>query len=204
MTDLEPTDAPTAASRSVRLSTVFLVVTVLALVAAVIVAVVQIGRADDADAALDARRDVTTAASTFGEVYLSYDFEDPDRSGDRVLELVSPAFAEDFESTRAPGIEKLFSNLGTTTAATTKEVFVGDLTDDTARALVVVDVVANSDASGNQELTDLTFVLELVRVDGRWLVDNVVPAPQPDITGDDLEPPASSTTSTTTTTTAAP
>lgn len=195
MTDLDMPDAGREATgRTVSVRTLAAVLGGLVLVAAVVVAVLQTGRASDLEDDLDARSEVATVASTFGEVYLSYDFDDPEGSGDRVLELVSPDFAEDFETTRAPGIEELFANLGTTTDATTTEVFVGDLTDDSARALVVVDVVATSDASGTQQLTDLTFVLELVRVDGRWLIDNVVPAPQPDLTGDGIEPPDTSTT----------
>ena len=194
-----PADVPGTGGRTVSVRTLALGLGALVVIAAIAVAVVQMGRARDLEDDLDARAEVAAAASAFGEVYLSYDFDDPERSGDRVLELVSPGFAEDFETTRAPGIEELFSNLGTTTDATTTEVFVGDVTGDTARALVVVDVVATSDASGTQELTDLTFVLELVRVDGHWLVDNVVPAPQPDLTGDGIEPPSA-----TTTTTAAP
>ena len=169
---------------------------VLLVAGAIAVALLQVGRVRDLEDDLDARDEVSAAAATFGEVYLSYDFDDPDRSGDRVLELITPTFAEDFESTRAPAIEQLFSNLGTTTAAETQQVFVGPISDQEASALVVVDVVANSDASGTQQLTNLTFLLELVNVDGRWLVDNVLPAPQPDITGDNVEP--------TTTTTAAP
>lgn len=179
-------------------ATVLLGAMTLALAVAIGVALAQMGRAADAEDDLAARDEVAAAASVFGEVYLSYDFDDPDRSGDRVLDLVSPAFAEEFESTRAPGIEELFSNLGTTTDATTTQVYVGDVGDDTASALVVVDVVARSDASGTQELTDLTFVLELIRERGRWLVDNVVPAPQPDLTGDGVEDPPASTTTTTT------
>ncbi len=167
---------------------------VLLVAGAIAVAVLQVGRVRDLEDDLDARDAVTAAAATFGEVYLSYDFDDPDRSGGRVLELVSPAFAEDFESTRAPGIEELFSNLGTTTVARTKDVYVGEVTDEVASALVVVDVVANSDASGTQELTNLTFLLELVQVDGRWLVDNVLPAPQPDLTGDTVEESTTTTT----------
>jgi hypothetical protein len=201
MADLDPDDdaptpvvAPDRSGRSVSARSLVTGVGVVALGAAIAFAVVQLGRVRDLEEELDARAEVATAASTFGEVYLSYDFDDPESSGDRVLDLVSPEFAEDFESTRAPGIEELFANLGTTTDATTKEVFVGDITDASARALVVVDVVANSDASGTQELTDLTFVLELVLVDGQWLVDNVVPAPQPDITGDGIESPTTTTT----------
>jgi hypothetical protein len=178
---------------------------VLAVVAAVVLAAVQRGRAEDLDGELSRRDDVARAASTFGEVYLTYDFDDPDRSGDRVLELVSPDFANEFTDTRAPGIEELFANLKTTTEATTTEVFVGDVSDDAARALVVVDVVAESSASGRQELSDLSFVLDLVRVDGAWLVDDVTPAPQPDLSGDGVEQPgATTTTAPAPTTTAAP
>lgn len=173
-----------------------IVIGVLLVVGAIAVALLQVGRVRDLEDDLDARDEVSAASATFGEVYLSYDFDDPDRSGERVLDLITPAFAEDFESTRAPAIEELFSNLGTTTVAETQDVFVGAVTDDTASALVVVDVVATSDASGTQELTNLTFLLELVRVGGRWLVDDVLPAPQPDISGDNVE--ASTTTTTTT------
>jgi Mce-associated membrane protein len=197
-TDPTPDAATSSSGRSVSLHTVVVVALVLGLLATVGVTWAQVGRAQDAEDDLAARDEVAAAASVFGEVYLSYDFDDPDRSGDRVLELVSPAFAEDFERTRAPGIEELFSNLGTTTSASTTQVFVGDVGDDAATALVVVDVVARSEASGTQELTDLTFVLELVRDGDRWLVDDVVPAPQPDLAGDGVEdPPASSTTTTT-------
>jgi Mce-associated membrane protein len=191
------TDADAPAARSVSVRTLALGIGVLLVAGAIAVAVLQVGRVRDLEDDLDARDAVSAAASAFGEVYLSYDFDDPDRSGDRVLELITPTFAEDFESTRAPAIEELFSNLGTTTAAETRSVFIGKITDDVAEALVVVDVTATSDASGTQQLSNLTFLLDLVQVDGRWLVDDVLPAPQPDITGDNVEAP-------TTTTTAAP
>lgn len=192
-----PASEPTSNSRSVSLSTVVIIVVLLGWAATVVVAIGQMRRADDVDAAFDAYEDVIEAASTFGEVYLSYDFEDPERSGDRVLDLITPTFAEDFESTRAPAIEQLFSNLGTATTAVTKSVFVREFDEDTAQALVVVDVTATSDASGTQQLTDLAFVLDLVDVDGQWLIDAVNPAPQPDITGDGVELPTTTTTPTT-------
>lgn len=178
---------------------------VLALGAAVAVAIAQQQRAGDLEQEADDRAAVSLAAASFGEVYLTYDFDDPDRSGDRVLDLVTPEFAEDFSSTRAPGIEELFANLETTTEATTTEVFLGDVSGDAARVLVVVDVVAESAASGTQTLSDLTFVLDLLRIDGAWLVDEVAPAPQPDLVGDGVEPaPTTTTVPTSSTTTAAP
>ena len=157
---------------------------VVGLLVAALVAVGKSGDVSRLEDEQDARRQVAASAATFGEVYLTYDFDDVDASSGRVVELVTPEFAEDFADTRAPGIEELFANLETSTRATTTEVFVGDVTDDTARALVVVDVDASSAASGTQRLTDLTFVLDLERIDGAWLVANVAPAPQPDIDGD--------------------
>jgi Mce-associated membrane protein len=186
------TDA--APSRSVSVRSLAILIGVLIVAGAIAVALLQVGRVRDLEDELGERDEVSTAAAMFGEVYLSYDFDDPDRSGERVLDLITPTFAEDFESTRAPAIEELFSNLGTTTVAETQEVFVGAVTEELASVLVVVDVTANSAASGTQELSNLTFLLELVNVDGQWLVNNVLPAPQPDITGDNVE--ASTTTTT--------
>ena len=191
-----PAPPPDPPARAISLRSLLAGLVLLALVAAVAVAIAQQGRVGDLEDDLDARTEVATAASRFGEVYLTYDAADIGESGDRVLELVSPEFAEDFTENRAPGIEELLANLGTSTTATVSEVYVGDLTADAARVLVVVDVEAQSEASGTQVLSDLSFVLELVNVDGEWLVDEVLPAPQPDISGDGLDP--------STTTTAAP
>ncbi len=200
----DPSDAdssPPVRERARRGPLVLIGLLLAGLVAAGAVAVAKDSDVSRLEDNRDARRDVATAASTFGEVYLTYDFDDVEASSDRVIDLVTSDFAEDFADTRAPGIEELFANLETSTEATTTEVFVGDVTDDTARALVVVDVDASSSASGTQTLTNLTFVLDLERVDGTWLVDNVAPAPQPDIEGD---APAGSVTTTSTTSTTVP
>jgi Mce-associated membrane protein len=184
-------DAPAVVTRSRRGPWLVAAVLLAAVVAVGAMAVAKTSDVTRLEDERDARREVAAAAATFGEVYLTYDFDDVEASSNRVVELVTPEFAEDFADTRAPGIEELFANLETSTEATTTEVFVGDVTDDAARALVVVDVDASSTASGTQTLTDLTFVLDLERIDGDWLVANVAPAPQPDIEGDT---PASTTT----------
>ena len=168
-------------------ATLAFVVATLALAAgaalAVVVAVQQAGRADDLAAERDERREVATVAAAFGQAYLSYDFRDVAGSGDRVLELVTDAFAADFEQTRVPGIEAVFAEIETTTEATTKEVFVSDIGSGTARALVVVDVEAASTSAGSQSLRNLSFVVEMVREDGVWKVDSVEPPPAPDVSG---------------------
>ena len=173
----------------------------LAVVVAVLAGALALGRGGDVDdltSAADARKEVARVAAAFGEAYLSYDFDDVDGGGKVVTALTTAEFAKAFEDTRAPGIEELFSNLKTSTKASTQEVFVGEVNDATARALVVVDVEASSTSSGDQLLSNLSFVLDLVHVDGEWKVDKVAPAPQPDIAD------VGGTAPTTTTTTTAP
>ena len=192
----EPAPAVREPARGIRLARALSGLALVALVALVVFTLSQRQRAEDLAADRDDRAEVATVAATFGEVYLTYDFADPDSNGAGIVELATPDFAEDFSSTRAPGIEELFANLETTTRASTTEVFVGDVSGDTARAFVVVDVEATSAASGTQELTNLTFVLDLLRIDGTWLVDAVNPAPQPDLAGDGAEDPAATTSTT--------
>src|SRR5690606_12612813 len=118
-----------------------------------------------------AARQARSAAGAFGEAYLTYDAADVEGSGRRVLALTTDRFARDFEATQVPGLQELFANVQTTTEATVTEVFLGDVDDRAARAVVVVDVTATSTATGTQVLTGLSFVVDLVDEDGRWLVD---------------------------------
>lgn len=161
-------------------------------VAAGVVALGASGDADDLRSERADRREVARVAAAFGEAYLSYDFDDVEASSAAVTALATEAFAESFAETSAPGIEELFATLQTSTVATTDEVFVGDVGEGRARALVVVDVAASSTAS-EQQLSDLSFVLDLVEVAGEWRVDAVAPAPQADI-GDPAGPGATTPT----------
>jgi hypothetical protein len=205
VTDVEPATEPAAAvspppAPGSRWPRVVALVALLAVaVAAGAMAVARSGEAGDLRDERDDRREVARVAAAFGAAYLSYDFDDVEASSAAVTELATEAFAESFADTSAPGIEELFATLQTSTVATTDEVFVGDVGDGRARALVVVDVAASSTAS-SQELSDLSFVLDLVEVDGEWRVDAVAPAPQADI-GD---PAGSEPTSPTTAPTTAP
>lgn len=131
----------------------------------------------------DEREEVRRLAGRFGEAYLSYDFQDVDASAARVLELVTEAFAADFEATRAPGIEAVFADIQTTTVARTTDVYVGDVGESSAQAYVVVDVEADNAASGPQTLRGLAFLVSIRREDGAWKVDGVAPPPAPAVDG---------------------
>lgn len=169
------------------------VLAVLAL-GAVVAAVLQAGDASDLRDERSDRREVQRVASAFGVAYLSYDFDDVDASSEAVRALATDAFAAGFEETSAPGIQELFASNQTRTTATVEEVFVGDVSDGRARALVIADVEASSSASGKQRLSGLAFVLDLVVEGGEWRVSAVVPAPRPEITGPGGEPTSTTTT----------
>ena len=181
MTDVEPTAEPPDPPRARRASHWgLLVLLALLALAAGAAALSKAGEADDLRDERADRREVARVAAAFGAAYLTYDFDDVEASSAAVTDLATEAFAESFAETSAPGIEELFATLQTSTVATTDEVFVGDVGDGRARALVVVDVAASSTAS-EQQLSDLSFVLDLVELDGEWRVDAVAPAPQADI-----------------------
>ncbi|MDE0805145.1 MAG: hypothetical protein OSA99_17705 [Acidimicrobiales bacterium] len=184
-----------------RLMLLLIPLVALAAVAATLAALGW-NEASDANAELEDAARARRVATEFGEAYLSFDTDDVDGATDRLLSLASEDFAAEFESTRAPSIEELFSAGDTVTTASVQDVFAGELDGDRTRALVVVDIDA-SGPEGDQRLVGLSFVLEMVREDSAWLVDAVGPAPFPEVVGgpeDAVSPePDQSTTSSTTT-----
>lgn len=187
----------------------------LVALAAASVALAALGwsEASDANTELEDATDARRVAAEFGEAYLSFDTDDVDGATDRLLTLATETFADEFESTRAPSIEELFAAGDTVTRASVQDVFAGEVDGDRTRALVVVDIDA-SGPEGKQRLVGLSFVLEMVREDSRWLVDAVGPAPFPEVVGgpdgeapaspDPSNPTPSTTTTPTSTTTSAP
>lgn len=159
----------------------FILVPLVAL-AAVSVALAALGwsEASDANAELEDAAEARRVAAEFGEAYLSFDTDDVGGVTDRLLSLATEAFADEFQSTRAPSIEELFAAGDTVTRASVQDVFAGELDGDRTRALVVVDIDA-SGPEGEQRLVGLSFVLEMVREDSTWLVDAVGPAPFPEV-----------------------
>lgn len=192
--------------RRPRLALILVPLVALAAVSAALAAVGW-SEASDANAELDDAAGARRVAAEFGEAYLSFDTDDVEGATDRLLTLATETFADEFESTRAPSIEELFAAGDTVTRASVQDVFASEVEGDRTRALVVVDIDA-SGPEGQQRLVGLSFVLEMVREDSRWLVDSVGPAPFPEVVGgpegdvpasDDPSNPTPSTTTTPTT-----
>jgi hypothetical protein len=151
---------------------------------AILASGLALAQAQDASDLRDQRDDqraITEIAGRFGAAYLSFDYAHAEASGKAVTALATKALAESYVGQSAPGIQQLFSSGQTTTKATTTAVYLGEVEGSHARALVVVDVTANSPTDGKQQLDDVSFVLDLQRTGDGWRVAKVARAPQPEL-----------------------
>jgi hypothetical protein len=167
----EPSTEPGPVGGGERRSPAFILVTTLAVALAVGVAVLLLLLAgDDEDA--DRSAAVREAAGTFGEALMTYDYHDPDAHRDEVLELSTGAFSEEYGDTFDAGLAKVITEVEAESEGFAKDIYVSELGDADAQAIVVVDVEVDG-VAGPRTLRDLYIKLTLVEVDGEWKVDQV-------------------------------
>ena len=167
MTDVETETAPPARRR-------FPLAAVLAglfALAAVLLAFVATSLQGELDEERGERQDVAAVAGSFSEAILTYDADDIEATKERVLELSTGDFADEFEASFG-GLAELVETASSSAQATVKDVFVGDVGDGEATAITVVDLAADG-PSGPRTVADTYLRLSLVRVDGEWRVDGV-------------------------------
>ena len=188
---------------------------VLALVAlGAVVAAVSLwtSRADLQDD-VDRRDEIASVAGRFAEALLSYDHEDLDASRSEVRDLATSEFADEYVDAFDAGLGGQIESLEATSSATIREVFVSSSTGDTARAVVIADTEIESDA-GSRATVGTYLDISLVRLDGRWQVDDVssvanagsrlAPVPGSDVDEGTADDPDADGTDSTSTTTSAP
>jgi Mce-associated membrane protein len=125
------------------------------------------GRAERAED----RRQVEQVAGRFSEALLTYDHEDLEGARERVLELSTGRFRSEYESAFA-GLEAMIETTEARARATVRDVFVSGPDGETAQAITVVDSAVEG-VAGPRRVLDTYIRLELVKRDGRWLVDGV-------------------------------
>lgn len=157
--------------------------TAIAVVVAILAAFLALAKAQqvgDLQSDLGDRKDVERVARDFGAAYLSLDYEHVADSAKAVEALSTPAFAESYAA-QSVEIQQLATSRQSSTTATAKEVFVGAITDDAARALVVVDVTSTSPGVGEQRLDDVSFTVDLTRTSKGWRVAKATRPVQPSL-----------------------
>jgi hypothetical protein len=165
--DDEPTSEPDAGGRSPA----FILVTTLAVALAVAVAVllVLVAGDDQGDPRID---EVRRAAGEFGEVLVTYDFHDPEEHRDAVLALSTGSFADEYEDAFDEGLSQVITQVEAVSKGYAKDVYVSEVADAEAQAIVVLDVEVDG-VAGPRTQRDLYVRLTFVEVDGEWKVDQV-------------------------------
>jgi len=167
-------------------------------VLATVLAVLLVDRGDDEGAeAADVRR----AAGQFAEALVTYDHRDPEAHRDAVLGLATGSFRDEYEDAFEQGLAQIISEVEAVSRGFVKDVFVSEIDEERASAVVVVDV-EHDGAAGPRTLYDIYFRLTFVEAGGEWKVDQVIdlnfgagpagPPEGPDVTTDTTVPTTTS------------
>lgn len=130
---------------------------------------IEAGRQADEQAAREA---VATRAGEFGIALLSYEHGALDQAKDRVLSLATGSFAETYSAAFSAGLKQTIDKVKADASADVKDVFVADVGDTMANAIVMLDSQVKS-AAGTREVSGLYLQVELVSENGEWKVSNV-------------------------------
>lgn len=120
----------------------------------------------------DTSEDLRTAAGQFAEVLVTYDHTDPDLHREAVVERTTASFASEYESAFEQGLGQLITDLEASSRGFVKDVFVTDVQQGQALAIVVLDVESDGSA-GPRRLFDVYVRLTMIEVEGAWLIDDV-------------------------------
>jgi hypothetical protein len=118
------------------------------------------------------RRDIQRVSGELATALLTYDYEDLDASRDRVLARATGKFRREYQEAFDSSLETLLTETKATSQGTVTDVFLGDIDAGTVSVIVVANAVADG-AAGRRATLASYIQLDLVEVDGRWLVDGV-------------------------------
>ena len=146
---------------------------------------------------------IRLAAGRFAERFLTFDHDNIDQWKQEVLDLSTGGFAKEVADVES-GLRRLIADnqLDATTQVT--DIFVGQPERGAVDVVVIYDRDL-SGTSGDRSEDNRYMQLSMVRVDGQWLVDNVIDVASagdallPGAGGAPADSGASSTTTTTTT-----
>ncbi|HEX4866615.1 MAG TPA: hypothetical protein VFV32_03215 [Acidimicrobiales bacterium] len=118
------------------------------------------------------REELRAAAGEFAQALVTYDHADPEAHRDAVLARSTGSFRTEYDDAFDQGLGKLITELEATSQGFVKDVYLTEVDEGQALAIVVMDV--ESDGSGGpRTVYDVYVRLTMIQVDGRWLVDDV-------------------------------
>jgi Mce-associated membrane protein len=161
-----PTDAPARRSRA------WIAAAALMLVVATFLGVLAAGTRAELDRERDERQQVEQVAARFATAFVTYDYRNLDASLTRIKRDASARFGGEYERLFRTSVRTLIQETRARSAGTVTDVFLGSIDDETASALIVVNVEREG-AGGRLPVAGTYFQLDLVEQNGRWKVDNV-------------------------------
>ncbi|MEW2355549.1 hypothetical protein [Spirillospora sp. NPDC029432] len=145
---------------------------VLVLAASVVTAGLQWKAADDAARREADRTAVRDRAGRFGQALLSYDHTNLQAARTKVLSLASDDFAKTYDVAFTGGLEGVITKLKATATATVRDVYLEDVDEASAKAVVVMDSEVRSTA-GTRRVLGSYLDMRLARQGGRWRITEV-------------------------------
>ena len=143
----------------------------------------------------DQRHDVTATASAMVSALTTYDYTNLDSSRNKVLALATGRFKQEYDAGFQP-LRQVLTQTQAKSTGTVRRVFLGDVSDGSAEAIVVADQVV-SGLTGSRPLAGQQLTVTLVKVGGHWRVDGL--SVDATASGDTATPGASAATTTPTT-----
>jgi Mce-associated membrane protein len=168
----EDTAAPSGRWLGRPVTVVLAVVVAAALVVLALELAVLRPRVDDAQAEQQARADVIRTAERFTAQVNNYDASAADRFAQQVRPLLSPKFRADYEQV----LQQISTEITKSRMTSKGEVLasgVASVDEDSAQVLVVADASATT-VYGPRD-RHFRWEIDLVKLGGRWLVDNFTP-----------------------------
>lgn len=155
-----------------RAATVIAVVLAVVFFAStVVLAIAAAGLKADKDELIDGRAEVASTAGRFVEALLSYDHRDAEGFRTSVLAYTAPPFTGQFE-VAVVQLQEQFEGLEAVSQPTIKDVFVTEVADGAADAIVVYDRVVDGTGGPRRE-TNMYVRLGLIETGGGWRVNDV-------------------------------
>jgi Mce-associated membrane protein len=171
VTDAPEEEKPTEAGPPARPPALVLAIS-LAVVFGVLAAVfgVLAVRGDDGEG--EGTTSLRRAAGEMAEAFFTWDHRDLDAHRDRVLALATGSFRSEYEDQFDASIRDVITTAESTSQAFVKDVYVSEIDEERAEAVVVVDLEQDG-VAGPRTQTDIYVVITFVEVDGQWKVDDV-------------------------------
>lgn len=152
-------------------SAALILATTLAVVFGVAAAVLGV-LAADRDGTDPRLEEVRRTAGRFAEALVTYDYRDPDAHRAAVLALSTGSFRDEYEDAFDDGLALVIDEVQATSTGFVKDIYVSELDEERAQAIVVVDI-DHDGTGGPRTLLDVYFRVTFVEVDGAWKVDQV-------------------------------